>query len=239
MRARASSGLGTLQALLLAIAFLGASAVIFFLGYSLGQETALRRVARGDRTFRGMVPAVGPTATPTPADVESLYRDLQGKAEKALADLEPVNPPNGDTAEEATTPTAPAAAPPTATPTVKPPTRTPPTATPARTATKRPTATPGKTIRPTIAAAAPPAAASGSGPFSIQAAVTSSFQEAQALSAELRRQGFSAFTAQASSQGQTVYRIRVGRYGTRAEAEAVMQRIQANPKFRGARLVDG
>lgn len=231
MKRLGSRGLGSFQVVILVLGFLVASVAIFTLGYTLGQEMALRRASQGDRVFRGSVAMRVPTPTPTAGPEALLYKDLHDKAIEALEGAGDVTP---------------AATEPTATPPRAQATSTPRAATPAivATATRRP-ATPTTrpltpTPRPTKAAPSPLAAerSSGTGPWTVQVGATTDYQEALALNMELRREGFSAFTAQVGSQGQTVYRVRVGRYASRTDADAVVERLKQNPRFRGARVVD-
>ncbi|HYD50216.1 MAG TPA: SPOR domain-containing protein, partial [Terriglobales bacterium] len=54
------------------------------------------------------------------------------------------------------------------------------------------------------------------------------------LTLELRRMGYQAFTAQTSQGGSVSYRVRVGRFASREEAEAVERRLKQDPRFSSA-----
>lgn len=227
-----SRGLSYLQVILLILGFSLASLFIFLFGYAVGQEMALRHTLQSERLVRGTIAGKPATPAPTAAVDAEFYKSLQERAEKQI-----------EAAEAKATPAAAIA---TATPPVAP-TGTPaaarPTATPARTQTAKPTATPRK---PTPTRPAQPTRAStpststsivGESRYSIQVISTRNAQEAIAVTLELRRQGYQAFTAQAPQNGETSYRVRVGRFASRDEAEAVARRLQQDPRFGGASII--
>lgn len=61
--------------------------------------------------------------------------------------------------------------------------------------------------------------------FSVQVAAYSSRRDADALSARLKARGFAVRVAQVAG-GQVPWRVRIGRYATRAEATAAVRRVR-------------
>jgi DedD protein len=81
------------------------------------------------------------------------------------------------------------------------------------------------TVRP--AAAAPSPRASSAGAFRVQVISVSSREEADAEARKLSRRGFSARVESASGPRGPIYRVRVGPFPSREEAERAMQRLAA------------
>lgn len=80
----------------------------------------------------------------------------------------------------------------------------------------------------TAASASPPAGGRGAAPapgFSVQVAAYSAHREADALAARLKARGFDVRVAQVAG-GPVPYRVRIGRYATRADATAALRRIR-------------
>src|SRR5579864_7442501 len=80
---------------------------------------------------------------------------------------------------------------------------------------------------PTPARAATPASSAPATPFVIQLAASSARQDADTLAGTLKSRGYAAFTltpAQAK-QGDNLYRVEVGPFNTRDEAEKVRQKL--------------
>ncbi|MEW6264385.1 MAG: SPOR domain-containing protein [Thermodesulfobacteriota bacterium] len=63
--------------------------------------------------------------------------------------------------------------------------------------------------------------------FSIQVATARSPEEAERMTGNLRSRGFDAYYYRVDQAGTTMYRVRVGRYGTRQEAKAAMDKLIA------------
>ena len=98
-------------------------------------------------------------------------------------------------------------------------------------------------VRPAPAATRPPARASAakressaSGGFRVQIVSVSSRSEADAEAARLTRRGFPARVEPASGPKGSVYRVRVGPYSTRREAEQANRRLSSEG-HRGAWIV--
>ncbi len=87
--------------------------------------------------------------------------------------------------------------------------------------------------RPTAPAAAaeaaqPAPARSGSGGFNVQVGAFKNRQQADAVHRDLRTAGFEAFvTTLGTADGETRFRVRVGPFPSRAEAERTAQRMRA------------
>jgi DedD protein len=79
-------------------------------------------------------------------------------------------------------------------------------------------------------AAEPPASAlpavSKGGRFAVQAAAPASDKSARELSERLKKSGFSTFTEKIETQDGTRYRVRVGPYATREDAERARARLK-------------
>jgi cell division septation protein DedD len=207
-RRGSAAGMGYGQAFLLVFGFLVASVVIFLLGTWVGRDLTERRLIQQEPIVRATIPA---RATPGAAGVDrEFYEKVKEQAYKQL-----------ETPVET--------APPAATPTLPP--------VPAVTATAvAPTATiASPAIAPTPTAARPAAqGASATGKWSVQVGATTNAREALDMTLKLRTKGFSAFTSQAGVRGQTLYRVRVGRYATREEAREVEARLRRSGEFQGA-----
>ena len=64
-------------------------------------------------------------------------------------------------------------------------------------------------------------------PWTVQVFSSRSRAKADGLVASLRRQGYGAYAVSVEIEGKTFYRVRVGRYGSRREALADLQRLRA------------
>ena len=72
-------------------------------------------------------------------------------------------------------------------------------------------------------------------PWSVQVAAVRSRATADKMAAELKKQGHRAYVTTGRLNEKTFYRVRVGRYGTRQEAMAELQRLKA-AKYTNAML---
>lgn len=206
----------------LVLAFLGAAVVglaIFWLGVVVG---------RG----QGEVGAPGDWQSAVPADESGAPAE-----EEPLEFYEAVDEP----ATQPQTAQDPAAA--TTDPTV------PPTeeqeegpADPApefRPADPDPNAPPAGEIIADSGAAPPQADASLARGWIVQVRSTTDKASADSLQASLVDAGFPAFVVSADVRGETWYRVRVGRYGTKAEAEVVEDRLVARGDVESTWVTEG
>ena len=95
-----------------------------------------------------------------------------------------------------------------------------------------PATLPGPAELPKVAARppAPPAAtpppAPVAGGWSVVADLTRNREEAEALQRQLRGHGYDAAVVRVARDGDTWYRVRVGRFSSSAQAEEVRQRLR-------------
>lgn len=72
-------------------------------------------------------------------------------------------------------------------------------------------------------------------PWSVQVAASRSRATADKLAAALKKQGHGAYVTTGRLNDKTFYRVRVGRFGTRQEAMAELQRLKA-AKYKNAMI---
>ena len=76
-------------------------------------------------------------------------------------------------------------------------------------------------------ASADPFAMEPAGPWAVQAAAFKTQAQAEALQKQLKKSGFDAYVAAAAvSDGQTNYRVRIGTFKTKVEAQRVADRVR-------------
>ncbi len=94
----------------------------------------------------------------------------------------------------------------------------------------------GKPEPPPPRAEEPPAnTGAGKNPWSVQVAASRSRAPADKLAAALTKQGYRAYVTSGRLNETTFYRVRVGRFGTRQEAMAELQRLKA-AKYKNAMI---
>jgi cell division protein FtsN len=211
--------------------------IVYGLGFYLGRATPDRRAGAEQRTVRLPVTSTPPPEGPTARaakEFPSFYETLPA-GERPGTERSAAEPP------AAATPTTtlaliarvPAAAKPSS-PTTTIPARLPSTTAPV--ADARPAAVP-TTVRAvvTTTTSAPPTppttvtpARSSESMWTVEAAPTRSRAEADALRATLRQRGYDVMLVQVKRDGDTWYRLRVGRYATPAQANAMMRRLRDN-----------
>lgn len=79
--------------------------------------------------------------------------------------------------------------------------------------------------------AAAPAEPAGSG-YSIQVAALAKLQEAEVVAQRLTGKGYAAYVVAPSTGAPAVYRVRVGKFKDRREAQAVADRLQKEEQFK-------
>jgi DedD protein len=94
-----------------------------------------------------------------------------------------------------------------------------------------PSSAPAPAAAAARAAAAPPATTPAAGALTIQVAAFKSRGEADAVAKRLRTRGYEAYVADPAT-GNPMYRVRVGHFGERAEADKVASRLAKEEKFR-------
>jgi cell division protein FtsN len=268
--------------LVLLIAWLVTSGIVYVFGYYVGKGSPARQATGEERSVRLPVASTPPPEGQRPKeakDYPSFYQSLPaGERPIDVARGTPVTAPPGGTPAGSAPAAAPTtivrtttlpsttAAPRTTTtvtpvPTtivrgaVTPPPPSPPPPTWPRTATTLPTATASgrtestlpSTPRPpqvtptTLARAATPPTtlvhtastppptmpkSVSRGGFTVEASPTRSRSEADSLLQQLRRRGYDATIVQVERDGDTWYRLRVGRYATSQQATDAMRKLR-------------
>jgi cell division protein FtsN len=229
--------------LVLVVAWLVTGGIAYVLGYYVGRGTPERHAAIEERSVRLPVTSTPPPEGQRPKaerEFPSFYQTLPaGERPIDVARGTPVTaPPTAGPTSAARTTTL---APPTTlarTPTVPTQTTVAPRAvattstTLARTTTTPPApmAVPrAVTATTTPAPSAPPttlARTASRGGYTVEASPTRSRSEAEQLMATLRRRGYDATLVQVERDGDTWYRLRVGRYPTSEQATDTMRRLR-------------
>jgi cell division protein FtsN len=236
--------------LLLLAAWLVTSGVVYVLGYYVGKGTPARQAAVEERTVRLPVTSTPPAEGTRPKENKefpSFYQALPaGERPIDVARGTPVTaPPATATATTVARTTTTAARPTTVPTTVPTPTtmRTPTTTVPRpapTTTVPRPAPTPTTLMRsatpttlprpvgPPATTAPPPVVprSAGRGGYTVEASPTRSRSEAEALLATLRRRGYDASLVQVERDGDTWYRLRVGRYASSEQATDTMRKLR-------------
>jgi cell division septation protein DedD len=206
MAARRHSGLTIGQSVTLVFAFALGSVMIFALGIWVGRESSRQR-EKDDRAVVvrpvATLPVRGaPGAAPTPTAAAGERPALAGEPS---ADQRPTRPRLLSTVLPSATTTRTAA--PSRTPTRRP----PPTDTP-----RRDTPTPARRV----------ATSEVGGMWTVQAATTNDQVQALVAARRLRAKGYEAFTSQTEIGGVPWYRIQVGRFEDRRDAEEMVRRLR-------------
>jgi cell division septation protein DedD len=205
------------------------SVVIFLCGVMVGRGVRADRgdVSAAEPGTSSAAPAVpaatpapvaGPTRppsdTPTPADEEAVSDALAGKSPKDMALATP-----GKSAASKAAPAAPAPAPKAA---------EKPAEKPVEKAPEKPVES-AKAPAP-IAAPAPPGTVA-SGGFAVQITALRDRGEADAIVKRLASKGYPAYVVNPLPGKPPVYRVQVGRFQERAEAERIASKLQKEEQF--------
>lgn len=161
----------------------------------------------------------GPAAAPPPQPEEDLtyYKSLEGQ--KAPAETTRPLP----AAPRAEPPVTPAAAAPVAPP---PASRSAPAAPVQAAATRPASASPARPV-----AAAPDPDPAGGG-YVVKIVAYRDRAQSEALAARLTAKGYAAFVATVAGRGPSLYSVRVGKFKSRAEAEAAKTRLEKEEQFK-------
>ncbi|HEY7474927.1 MAG TPA: SPOR domain-containing protein [Vicinamibacterales bacterium] len=217
------------QLVFLFISAVGLAVVIFLLGVSVGR--GVRGVALAGAVDTGApgdtVVATAPPPATQPAPGELSYHDtLQGRAARgAPPPTPPVEPPSGAAPPATSTQTPPATPPPADASTGKTPSQTaqapPKPAAPAAPPPAPAGAAPPKD-KPGEPAARPASKPPATGGWVVQVMALKSREGADKLASDLKTKGYPAFVANPAS---SLYRVRVGPFSKRAEAEQIAARL--------------
>lgn len=175
------------------------------------------------------------TATPPPPADDPGYTERLEKPSQPAEELKPTAPvqpnaaavtkPTKDAATKPATPSTPAATP------SKPasPAPTPPkSASPAPTPAASPAATPTATVPATPAGAEPTAA----GGFAVQVAAVNVRGDADTIAKRLASKGYAAYVETPTNNTGVVFRVRVGKFKTRREAEVIAAKLQKEEQIK-------
>jgi cell division septation protein DedD len=66
----------------------------------------------------------------------------------------------------------------------------------------------------------------------VQIAALNVRTEAEAIAKRLNSKGYTAYVLSPANGTPSVYRVRVGKYGTRREAESIAERLQKEEQFK-------
>jgi DedD protein len=192
-----------LQIASIVVAALIVVGAVFALGLSVGQRLGSRRAEAVRPAELSALDSVPAPARATPGKDITFAAELPRAKPPAVAPPSAVRPaqPGADAAPEAPTPASPAAAPPS-----------PTTSTAAATAPSAP-ATP-----PASQKLAPPPATPARAAFTVQLGASQRREEAEALARKVQSLGPRVEEADIPGKGR-FYRVRVGRFETKAEAE--------------------
>lgn len=212
-------GMSAGQVVLVTFGFLIASFLVFIFGMWVGKDIAERRLAQEERVFRA------PIARPT-EPAAALAQQAPAAAAQPPAGVQPLLPrgtPSPASAfqlpgEEARS--TPSLRRPTATATLDFVVLTPATTPPQRMA---PT--------PLQEGTAEEWADAG---WTVQVTATTDAANAEAIAARLRSRGYDAYTIKAPNRGQLWYRVRVGRFATRTEAQQTESKLKTLESLSGA-----
>ncbi len=221
--------------LLLLVAWLATCGLVYIFGYYVGKGTPDRQATIEERSVRLPITSTPPPEGQRPKeakDFPSFYQALPaGERPIDVARGTPVTaPPDTPTPPARATTTQPAAtarASATTTTTLArtSPSTTLPRPTPPTTATSLP-----RLPAPTTATTAPTPTTvprtTARGSFTVEASPTRSRSEAEQLLGTLRRRGYDATLVQVERDGDTWYRLRVGRYTTSEQATDAMRRLR-------------
>ena len=194
----------------------------------LGEDVAVKIPPVDEGKFVSKLGEKSRSADAPPTPIKPAPATKPGEVSSAAPAKETVTAPKAAVVE---------AAPPPAKPTIVPPLSSPPakeSAPPAEASTSSTPAPPSKPAAPAPSTAAPPApeatktAKPASGAFSVQLAAFSDDKGANALVNRLKKSGHPAYTEPYSSTRGTVWRVRVGPFGTREAAEGARSRLKAD-----------
>lgn len=222
---------GWLEVLGLVLIFAGGSAVVFFLGVFVGKGLQESRLQREERVVRLQVGPQSDKPEPAKDNDLPLYNEMAqgGPTPTPAVMLGVKKPPEGREAQ-ATPPVELAEAQATPLPRLSPlPGRPAVQGMPAEDLTR-------SSIPP--AAARPDAMRSGEGSWSVQVNATKDEAVADSLVKQLQGRGYNSYIVRVNLQGDTWYRVRVGKFPTMAAATAVVMRLKNEERYPRAFLVN-
>jgi hypothetical protein len=229
-------GLGLWDRLVLFVAWVVTCGLVYLLGFYVGKGTEVR-TGVPDRVVQLPVTSKPPPEGQRPkGESELTFYDRLATGERGESPAPSPPPRTPPPADKPVAAPSPPAHPPVAT-APAPPARpsgaapAPPTAVakaPAPAPARPPTPT---SVSPTAgtpppAATAPAPPRSGSGGWTVLASPTRSRAEADDLQRQLRGKGYEATVVRVARDGDTWYRVQIGRFGSAAQASEVVQRLR-------------
>lgn len=193
------------------------SVVIFLCGVLVGRNVRAERAS----TESSANTAVDlPTPAPAPASDVPTYTQLDKSNPKAESP-KPAGPPARESAEAR--PDTSASSKPAKTPAAAPPV----------TETERPAPPPpaAEKTEPRAVGTATTGEPAGQG-FAVQIAAVNAKSEADAMAKRLASKGYSAYVLAPASGTPSVFRVRVGKFGTKREAETVAAKLQKEEQLK-------
>jgi cell division septation protein DedD len=239
MSKQTRTGLGLWDRLVLLVAWAVTCGLVYVLGFYVGKGTQERRLGLEERVVRLPVTSQPPPGGQRPPAAQDLTfydtlvagrhpeADTAGRPEPPARRAGPiVAAATPTTLPVRPTPTTllPRIVPSTLAPSAPPPTAVPPRAVP----TTLPARSTPPAVPPPVAVARPvpnPSPPVGGG-WTVIADLTRSRDDAESLQRQLRGHGYDATVMRVARDGDTWYRVRVGRYSTNAQAEEVRQRLR-------------
>lgn len=206
------------------------SVVIFLCGVLVGRGVRANQVASSDASVAGTAGETSPQQPPSPPQPTPAGSDPTAappppapaddltyfnRLEKKNAPPETLKPASERAANDRRTPL----------PTEAP---APPAAAPAPAAAPPPAPPPEPPARPADAGRAEPA---GQG-FAVQIAALNVRSEADAIAKRLSSKGYAAYVLSPADGTPSVYRVRVGKFPTRREAESIAARLQKEEQLK-------
>ncbi len=185
------------------------SVVIFLCGVLVGRNV---RTQRASVDVAAAESSLTPAPAPTPAEEHPAYGGLDKPGPKADSLKKPDNAKTAGEAESGPKTPPPAAS-----------KAEPEPASPPATATEKPATRPSAT--------AGIAESTGQG-FAVQIAAVNARSEADAMAKRLASKGYSAYVLAPVSGMPSVYRVRVGKFSTRREAESVAAKLQKEEQLK-------
>jgi cell division septation protein DedD len=103
---------------------------------------------------------------------------------------------------------------------------------PAAAPAAKPAATPSEPVRTDDRAAPPASAPAAAGDYIVQVTALKKRDEAQAVADRLVRRGYKAFVLDPQAGSTPLYRVRVGPFAEKAEAERIVKRLAREERFK-------
>ena len=231
MAKAARPGLRLLDRMVLLVSWIVTCGLVYLLGFYVGKGMQDRRLGVEERVVRLPVTSTPPPGGQKPKASNELtfYETLvSGSRTGEGSDSGGAKPPPPSQVASAPSSTLPEIHPPVPKPTATPPAapKEPPPVT-AKVAEPPPTLPPKASPPSTaIERALPPVVHGGTGGWTVEANPTRDKNEAEFLLGRLKNRGYDASLVHVQREGDTWYRLHVGRYASAEQASEVMRRLR-------------